>query len=41
MQWTRPISRELVLKLAAEISVLDPKAVALAEDIRKLVLQAF
>jgi hypothetical protein len=33
--------RELMLKLATEVSIMDPKVVALAEDIRKLVLEAF
>ena len=32
---------ELVLKLADEVSTLDPKLIALAEDIRKLVQETF
>jgi hypothetical protein len=32
---------ELVLKLADEVSTLNPKLIALAEDIRKLVQETF
>ncbi len=32
---------ELILELVDEISALDPKLVALAEDIRKLVAETF
>jgi hypothetical protein len=33
--------RELILKLAGEVKVMDPKTVVLAEDIRNLVLETF
>jgi hypothetical protein len=32
--------RELILNLAGEVRVMDPKTVVLAEDIRNLVLEA-